>query len=263
MIRTFQHLKFYPDYFKNALLFVLLLPLTLLAQQDEGKNNGTQMLRLNIGGGIYFSGADFADTYGMSGQIGLGFDYKLKQNWIFGLEGNFIFGSDINDNNIIDVLRTENGFLIGLDGDLYAPTIYLRGYDFQAFAGKIIPFSTSSLSSGLLVKLGIGYIQHKILYNIQQKETLPQISGEYAKGYDRMSSGLKLNQFIGYHYMSNNHLINFIIGFDISEGFTKNRRGYNYDTGMAETESKLDLLYGLRATWILPFYKKGSSDSDW
>ncbi|MEO1715307.1 MAG: hypothetical protein AAFU60_18420, partial [Bacteroidota bacterium] len=48
--------------------------------------------------------------------------------------------------------------------------------------------------------------------------------------------------------------VNFYAGFEIMEGFTVNRRSFNFDTQMADTTPRLDILYGFRLGWTLPFY---------
>jgi hypothetical protein len=65
-----------------------------------------------------------------------------------------------------------------------------------------------------------------------------------------------LSQFLGYHYMSNSRLANFLIGLEVVEGFTQGRRDLNYDTGTTDTEARFDLLYGVRIGWIVPLYQR-------
>jgi len=62
--------------------------------------------------------------------------------------------------------------------------------------------------------------------------------------------------FIGYKYLSNNRLANFYLGFEFYEGFTKNLRGVNFNTGLTDTEKRLDVITGFRFGWILPLYKR-------
>jgi hypothetical protein len=49
-----------------------------------------------------------------------------------------------------------------------------------------------------------------------------------------------------------------MLGLDLLQAFTENYRGHQYDTGLSEEGSRLDLLYGFRFIWFLPIYSKGS-----
>ena len=61
---------------------------------------------------------------------------------------------------------------------------------------------------------------HKIRIE-NQDNLIPQLSKDYLKYYDRLTVGILLKQYIGYHHMSNNRLVNFTIGFECIEGFNK------------------------------------------
>ena len=102
---------------------------------------------------------------------------------------------------------------------------------------------------------GIGFMQHKIRIENKDNDT-PQLAGDLVKGYDRLSNGRMFNQFIGYMNLSNNHLVNFFAGLEVTEGFTRNRRSVNYDTGKHDGTKRLDMLYGLRFGWVLPLYSR-------
>ena len=52
-----------------------------------------------------------------------------------------------------------------------------------------------------------------------------------------------------------NRLLNFQIGLEVTEGLTFNRRSYNYPVG-DYSQQRIDLMIGLKAAWILPFYTK-------
>ena len=87
-----------------------------------------------------------------------------------------------------------------------------------------------------------------------------QLTEEMEKGYDRLSTGFSLNQFIGYQYFGKTRLINFFAGIEGIQAFTKNRRGYNYDTQKVDTKERFDSMYGIKVGWIIPFYKKTTQE---
>jgi hypothetical protein len=88
------------------------------------------------------------------------------------------------------------------------------------------------------------------------------LSEAYQKGYDRLTMGPALTQFVGYSYQSNNRYYNFFIGVDFMEAFTKSVRKYNYDTRQADTDQRLDITYGLRVGWLIPIYLKSKNSSN-
>ena len=49
-------------------------------------------------------------------------------------------------------------------------------------------------------------------------------------------------------------MINFTLGVEAIQGFTQNRRSFNFDTQMQDTAMRLDALLGAKLTWTLPFY---------
>lgn len=213
---------------------------------------------LQIHGATLLPGGDFAGRFGFHANVGGGFLYKTASNWTFGIEGDFIFGPNVREDNLLDDLMTEDGFLIGLDGALYRPILYLRGLKVQAVVEKVLPFWNYNLNSGPVIRLGAGYLRHRIYYDVKQRGNLPQTQAPYIHGYDRLHAGVASTQYIGYHHMSNNRLINFSIGLEITTGYTWLQRDFQYDNGgyAAANGGQFDLMWGLRARWYLPFYKK-------
>lgn len=233
---------------------LLFFSFSLVAQSPE-QNESASVLILKINGGASIPANDLADRFGFNGVTGIGLFYKTKSNWTFGSEIDFLFGSKVKEDTILKSISTNEGFLIGLDGHLYSPILYERGYRWHVGISKILPLNEKNKNSGLLLSANVGLLQHKIFYDVKQRDNLPQISKTMQKGYDRMSRGISLTEFIGYHYMSTNRLINFSLGLEFTQGFTKNRRSINFDTHLKDDLARKDFLYGLKFSWFLPFYK--------
>jgi hypothetical protein len=103
--------------------------------------------------------------------------------------------------------------------------------------------------------MGIGMMQH--LIKIEVDEALaPQLNSSYKKGYDRLSNGVLISQFIGYQFMGTHRKLNFYAGFEFNEGFLKGRRQWNYALNSADDATRTDVLIGLKACWMLPIYKQ-------
>jgi len=210
-----------------------------------------------IGGTFAYQapGGDMADRFGNNYNVGGTFQWKTKKNWIFGIDGNFLFSEQVKENDILRQISTSQGYVIGQDG-LYADVfLYERGFMFSGKAGKIFPVVGPNPNSGLVATLGLGLLQHKI--RIEDKgNKAPQVNDDYKKGYDRLTNGLSLTEFLGYINFGSHRLINFMVGFEFTQAFTKNRRSFNFDTMERDDKSRLDLLFGLRAAWLIPVYKR-------
>ncbi len=198
---------------------------------------------------------DMADRFGSNFAVGGVFQWKLKSNWLLGIEGNFIFSDVVKENNILDQYKTTDGYIIDGAGQFATVNLSERGMRFNLKAGKIFSFIGPNKNSGLLTTFGVGYLQHRI-YIDTPGSPVPWLEGYNRRGFDRMTSGLFINQFVGYINFSNKRLINFFAGFEFSEGFTLNRREINFDTGLKDDKKRTDILIGIKAGWIFPLYKR-------
>ena len=207
-----------------------------------------------------FTGGDFSERFGNASDLGVGFQIKTKSNWIFGLEYNHLWWGPIEDgDSILKNILTNDGNIIDIGG-LYAIfDMFGRGYSITGQVGKIIPVLSPNLNSGIMLKAGIGYMQHWVRIQVKEQESVPWLDGDYNKGYDKLSSGLMLNQFIGYSYIGNTRVFNFYGGFEFTQAFTKNRRDMDFDTRKKDDNSYLDLMFGIRIGWIIPVYRNTKS----
>lgn len=201
-------------------------------------------------------GGDIAKRFGNNSAAGGGVQTKTKKNWLFGVEGNYIFGEKVRDDlSILSCISTPDGFQISADGE-YADVFFReQGFTVSLKAGKIFPVFGSNPNSGILVTLQPGFLQHKIKIT-NPNNTVPPLRGDYKKGYDEMANGFSITEFLGYIYMGNKRLVSFYAGFEFSQAFTKCRRDYNFNTMSRDTGQKYDFLYSLRVGWLIPLYKR-------
>lgn len=242
---------------KKFVIFLFLLGLFHGAKAQINVRDSTVsswMFSIKMSG--ILSAGDLADRYGNSLGLGLDIDKKTQGNWLFGVGGTYFFGNKVNNlYSIFEDIITDQGLFLGLNGEYAGVEFFQRGFYTGAHVGKLFPIIGPNPNSGLLVKIGGGYLQnfmHMRMPNVQ----VPQIEGEYRKGYDRKHDGFALRQQISYMHSSNKRTVNFMVGFEFIEGFTKNVRAYNFDTGLADTASKTDLYLGFHLTWFLPVYDK-------
>ncbi|MFM9026511.1 MAG: hypothetical protein ACKOQ6_00755 [Bacteroidota bacterium] len=209
----------------------------------------------SITGGFQVPGGDMADRFGLNFNIGAGCFRKLHNNWVFGVQGEFMFGDQVKDRQFLINLATSQGYLLTKDGTYGEVLLYERGWQVQSKVGKIIPVVGPNDNSGILLMAGAGFIQHKIRIENQGSE-IPYLEGDYVKGYDRLTNGWTISGFAGYANFGNRKRVNFFIGLEYIVGMTESRRDFNFDTRRKDNQKRSDILYGLKAGWIIPFYKK-------
>ena len=208
-----------------------------------------------------YPGGDMAKSFGNHNALGFGGLYKTKNNWILSGEGNYLFGNDIKQLNILDNLVNGSGYISNVNGSPANYSVNMRGYSFLLKGGRLFTFSQLKRNQGILVQTGIGFLQYKINFQTQNND-VPQLNEEYFKGYDRLHNGISFNQFVGYYYHSSNRLINFYVGVDFTEAFTKNRRGFLYDQKAFDTADKRDYILGLRFGWMIPIYLHAKNEDE-
>ena len=257
---------------RRTLTLVLLLSqvFTLRAQSDLFGPSESKAVRsgvlLNAFGSFDFPAADMAKRFDNSWRLGPGILYKTKTNWLFGAKFDFIVGRNVHEDSLMINIADKYGsqkqnlyeFINNSNQRIGVP-VYQRGYATGLSAGKILSWSADHPDDGVVVLTTVGFMQHKI--NIYDKDkTVEQLREPYRKGYDRLTNGMFVEQYVGYVYFANNKLINFTLGVDILAGFTQGRRNFLYDVMRADDTRRLDILWGVRAGWFIPIYNRKSED---
>ncbi len=228
------------------------------AYEQQRSNEGSVLL-MNFSYGGQLPGGDMADRFGKNFLAGAGADYYTKDNWILGLKGDFMFGKDV-ETDVLANLRGDAGFVYADDGGISDIKLRERGIHLSAHIGRVFSFSETNKRSGLRVTIGGGFLQHKIRIQEEPQVFVSSIYKDYKKGYDRLTNGATITEFIGYQFIANNRLINFSIGAEFVQGFTQGRRSFNFDTRSPGLDKRLDLLYGFRLTWTLPLFIGENAD---
>lgn len=242
---------------RNFLFIVLLF----IANSAFGQRNvtdsviGTPLIGVHYGG--MFTAGDLAKRYGYLNQVGAVISYKTRKNWVYGVEGNFIFGNKLRMGDILSNLRDEKGNITDVNGDIAVVRTLSRGFNVNAMIGKLLPVLSPNKNSGIMVQLGVGYLSHWTRIETQD-HVVPEIELDYKRGYDRMTYGVNFSQFIGYSFMANKGALNFYAGFYASEGLTYNRRKIFFDqpNTPVSTKMRFDVQYGFKVGWYIPIYKR-------
>jgi hypothetical protein len=206
--------------------------------------------------GYQFPGGDLAKQFGSNSSIGGGFLFKTRNNWLIGVEGNYMFGQTVkNSDSLLRNISTKDGFLIDANG-YYADMVYYeRGYNFFAKFGKVIPWLSPNPNCGFTLLAGAGYIQDKIRIH-NPGNTAPQLLGDYKKGYDRLNGGIAVTGSLGYMYLSNTRLLNFSLSLEFMQAWTNPYRERDFDTGLKDTRKLSSQFYTAKVCWIIPLYRR-------
>jgi hypothetical protein len=207
---------------------------------------------------LYSPGGDLADRMGLHSGAGLSIHYKSRNAWLFSANWKYLFGDQLRERGVLDSISTSNGFVIDKEGKMADIRMYPRGFNLYFSVGRIFTNILSpNPNSGPFISAGAGYMQHKIRIYDNGGRT-PQLQGDYLKGYDRLTSGLMINQFVGFWFMSKSRFTNFYAGFEFNQAFTKSRRSWNYDLMQADTSQRIELQYGFRVGWNILLNRTGN-----
>ncbi len=240
------------------LFFFVYLPFVAFSQQNI-KDSVLSFPMIGASAAYQIPGGDLSERFGNNFNIGGVFQWKTKKNYLIGLEGQFIFGNKVKENTILDSLSTSQGGIISSLGEFADVVLYERGLKFELKLGKIFPVFGPNKNSGIFTSLGAGILQHKIRIE-NQGSSIPSIEGDYKKGYDRLTNGMSVTAFAGYINFGNKRLVNFYAGLEITQGFTQNRRSFDFDSRKEDLKKRNDLLMGIRVAWVIPIYKRAPKE---
>lgn len=241
--------------FASFLGFLLIISSFTFAQRYKSKDSTTSLSMMHVHYSFLVPAGDLSTRFGNTINLGTGFLHKTKKNYIWGAEINYLSGSDVREKYIFDSLKTVKGKFITNEGRNADVRFFERGFSAYAHAGKIFPVFGSNKNSGIMLMAGVGFLQHKIHIEVLE-ENVPSLSSNYRVGYDRLSNGISLHEFIGYFYVSQKMRVNFMAGFDLSQSFTKNRRDWDFFAQRKLDESRKDYLNGFKIGFILPLYQR-------
>lgn len=241
--------------------FIIIFPL-IFCQNINGQNLKdsivySPLIKINLA--AQSPNGDLKEYFGNNLNIGCSFGIKNRKNITLELDYNFIHSKNVKNQSVIDHLLNDQGWIINQYGEENLYLMYHRGGQLSLDFGKIFNWIGANPNSGIHIKTGFGAMFHKIRIE-NENNTIPQLSKQYLKYYDRLTVGVLTKQYIGYHHMSNNKLVNFTIGFEAIEGYTKGMRDYQIDLMGPYLDKRLDIYIGIRAGWIFPVFRDTPDD---
>lgn len=241
----------------RTLLLALMIPVVIHRAHAQGhlRDTTVAMVLVQASYAYQLPGADMALRFDGNSSIGLGGMRKFRSNYALGIEGGFMFGNRVVEPGMLQNLINGAGQIVDQDGVMADVFLYQRGWTAFGVAGKLLPVIGPNPNSGILLKLGAGYMRHKVRVQTQQN-VVPQLEGDYLQGYDRLCAGPAVLAYAGYQHLSNRRRVNFHAGVELMAGFTQALHPYNFDTESYNKAQRFDLLSGLRVGWTLPIYRR-------
>lgn len=207
--------------------------------------------------------ADLKTDFGNFLSAGTGINVKTKSNWMFGFTFNYQFEGKVKPNVLLEQFKytrivPANGndpyFISSNGGSTYDVKFDYRGLYFKFLFGKVIPVWKKYENSGILLQGGIGVLQHYI-HIINPDNSVLSLTEDYRKGYDKLTLGFSLYQFIGYQHLNKRNLLCFYGGIEFSETFSKRQRQYDFILMDKDNKNYFDAFIGFKIGWIIPLYK--------
>jgi hypothetical protein len=215
-------------------LFTLFCFLVIYGNLSAQKEDPTLFLTIQYGGQL--PALDFKNRFGTSLRPAAVLSYQLPRKLnVWSATGFFQFGTLVKE-DVFSNLLTPDGYLIGNDKNPAAIQLRQRAW-FIGF-GKGWRFKErSNFLNRFLIDVHGGFFQHKIRIQEDPARLVPQINGEYKKGYDRLSNGTGININMSYNPTANPTFTRFVVGLDLFAAHTINRRPVNFNTGFPDKSS--------------------------
>jgi len=201
--------------------------------------------------------ADLKKEYGNNFAIGTDVGVKMKNNWSIDFGFKYLFGGDVRQDVIDSTFKNLvcDGYFIASNGVASSEIeLEFRGVSFYLQAGKIISVTKRYRNSGMWIKCGMGVTQH--FMNIKNPENkVLSLTPEYRKGYDKLTLGFSLYQFIGYAHMNKRNLFCLYGGIEFFENFAKRQREFDFSLMKKDDSKRFEAMVGFKIGWIIPLYK--------
>ena len=238
-------------------------PTATVTPKDSAKtqpNNAQQPLTrptwvsMHVGGGFQYNLGGWRERYNANANFDLGADYQFQEKWLLGFNFSPYTGGWVNTDSLYGDMIAGSNYLFDVNGNPAVIRTYMRGFNFCATAGKIIPLKQSTLKNPATWSLqlvgGLGYHEHFTKFQFD-KGLLPQLEGYYEEGHDNYRAGYCITEQCRLQYMNPNTL-SFHVGVQMLQGFTKNMRDWDMSTFRAADPKQTDLSFGIYGGLIIP-----------
>jgi hypothetical protein len=249
-----------------ASTLALLLSVTAMCQvaaptvsPTSSPNTTTALTRptwvaMHVGGGFQLNAGGWRERYNANAKFDLGAEYQHKEQWLVGFNYVPYTGGWVNTDSMYGDIISNANYLFDVNGNPAVIRTYLRGFNFCATGGKIIPLKQSTLKKPRTWSLqligGIGYHEHFTKFQFD-KGLVPQLEGFYEAGHDNYRAGYCFTEQVRLQYMNPNTL-SFQVGLGLIQGVTKNMREWDMGTFRAPDVQQTDFGFGINCNLVIP-----------
>lgn len=247
-----------------------LLPLMTFACISASAQWQMRVSKVDSAGLVVYTAANYGYSVPLldlkketTGFMSAGLDVALKSRSNWSLEGGFNYcfsGKVKGTDSLFKHITNSIGSIMDGDGQPADIDVDQRMWNMRIVAGKTFPVSPNYRNAGIQLKLGAGYMQRYVFIK-NPDNRVAALTGDYKKGYDRLTGGFTLYQFLGYLHLSKNSHIHFYIGMEATEAFTHRLREWDFSMMCKDERSFTDVWIGIRGGWIIPLYKKEYQDT--
>lgn len=258
----FRH---FPEY-----LIKVTVCLTCMLCFSVSAQNQIKVSKVDSAGFIFYTGANYSyqlvrgDFQNESTDImciGLDLGLKTKSNWSFDVDFGYFFSGKVKGtDSLFRLITNQIGSIMDGDGVPADIDVDQRAWTLQANIGKIFPISKYHRNSGIQTKIGAGTMQRYIFIKNPENK-VAALNNEYKKGYDRLTIGFSLHQYIGYINLSKTKYTCFYAGVELTETFSHRQREWDFSLMGKDNRSFTDIMIGFKIGWIIPLYKKEYQDT--
>lgn len=207
------------------------------------------------------AGGDLYDRFENFASLGLGIDYKFKNNVVVGVDYDWFFGDNVKDRGVFSQIGGPTGNIIDENGDFAVIQLNMKGNYATVNVGYLLNLPKDEPHSGILFSAGAGFMQHRIDI-VSSQVTIPQLNDDYEYGYDQMTYGFATKQYVGYQYLSEKNKFHFRLGVEYNQGFTKGRRTWDFNANKSGLVKRFDSTVALKFGIVVPVYTKKSEDEE-
>jgi hypothetical protein len=233
-----------------------------LSGQRSVRDSALFSPHIHVQGGAGAALGDLGQRFGSGGVFGTGFHVKFRSGWFTGVNAQFGFGYGVEEEGVLSNLLTPNSQLIDNEGQVALLTITGRSGLFTLDGGRLFLLPGKNPNTGILLLAGVGSVHHRIHFE-NTENPITQLAQPYLAGYDRLTWGVAVKEFVGYWHMSDNGLINWFAGMEFWQARTWPQRPMNFDTQQVDASPRNDRSVSLQVGWVFHIYKRSSSNEHW
>jgi len=123
---------------KRFLVFILCLSfLNVFSQDKKITDFNSKIIQSNYTLQVPIN--ELATDFGTNSALGLAY-LSNRNDFLLGLDVNFMFGNNVKNDSLLQIISTEEGWLINASGELDTILLYERGWNSHILFGKSFRF---------------------------------------------------------------------------------------------------------------------------